>query len=119
MDVDIQNVMSLVHSFLMDNPEWVAVDEDTGGAGLCADASRDFIEWCYDNGIELVMEVVEVQGTMGFNTYANHDCHWVVMVEGRVVVDLTARQFNESLSFPHVWVRGPTHNPPQVKRFIR
>jgi len=103
-----------VGAFLESNPAWVEISEcSSGGMGLCDSASDELITFLRIEhpGVEAV--VLWLDGTnhasLGTNWHYPDEVggkryqHCVVLVEGRLVVDLTARQFDTSLPFPYYW----------------
>ena len=88
--------------------DWRALSHDQEGyaQGLCHEASRDFMEWCKHHAVCTTngMRETTLIEIAGFETYCGQDCHWVVLLWDTIVVDLTARQFDPELPFPHIYV---------------
>ena len=84
----------------------LADDPACHGQGLCLDASEEFVAWCKQKQVLMNdgLRIAELGWFAGNRTYAGSVYHYVVVVWGNVIIDLTARQFDDDLPFPHVWV---------------
>jgi hypothetical protein len=125
------DVAAKVAEFLKSRPDIVDVVSDTGGAGLCIDYSEELIRWVADNVPESGVVPGDADGGLipEINTHTRlgdvpvprcypysetwadgvHNVAWFpdeTWEEG-VCVDLTARQYDETLPFPHIWPSIP------------
>lgn len=118
------SAFDLADAFLRANPKWFDIVHDTGGAGLCDEASAEFMGFCSSLGIvaeALWMSLAEGDAPFCGQSrqldphvrYPDHSPalpwtagqdHCVVWLPDHgVVVDLTARQYGEDFDFPFVW----------------
>ena len=110
---------------------WMAdVNNDTGGAGLCADVSAHFFDYLKlcglaDNGTAGLrwMNLMDPQQRYGeimpdkrYPDYSLADMGWpledahhCVLLVGDTVYDFTARQFDDELPYPFIWKIGGAH----------
>ncbi len=79
-----------------------------GAANMCADASDDFLHALDDVGIDGIIEYYDFDILLDvrefpFEAMDGNLNHWAVRV-GRVLIDWTARQFDQRAEFPSIWV---------------
>ena len=110
-----EHLVALVDEFLATFPEGaeIATDESCYGAGLCADASGDLVEyaaechgwrgwvvaWITSRTVAPWVTKVNPHPSYPSDVLEGH----AVALFGEWVVDLTARQFAPSLPFPFYW----------------
>jgi hypothetical protein len=92
----------VVEKFLATRPRWRDIGED-GGQGLCEYASHEFVGFAAAHGFDGEVECIRFDIPRHWS-YPEEalDGHWVARF-GNKVVDLTAKQFGDSLPFPFIW----------------
>lgn len=101
-------LQELVQAFLNGAGSWtVSVDEDTGGAGLCEEASGELAQWLREHGLHRAVPAFRYAGRGPLISYGDHPiadaAHYVTVVrfdERFWFIDLTPRQFDDTLPFP-------------------
>lgn len=104
-------INGLVGIFLAsDGKRWLDIDRATGGANMCWDASEELFHWM--RGRVSRAHMCKLTHEHIYDYYAPVDdisewaWHIVTRVEHRgifFIIDLTPRQFNESLDFPYIY----------------
>ncbi|CAB4131579.1 hypothetical protein UFOVP276_26 [uncultured Caudovirales phage] len=70
--------------------------------GSCYMSSEDFITYAKMKKLSMEMKLFRVDKKPPYAKYK--DQHWVVLVDGCIAIDFTARQFHRSFAFPRVWI---------------
>lgn len=112
----------LAQAFLEENPKWIDIMHDTGGAGLCDHAAKEFTAFCTRAGhaAESLWMSLDAPGVHShpfsgqtrqlqphpsyptFQSGERGQDHCITLV-GDVGVDLTARQYGDEFEFPFIW----------------
>lgn len=109
----IEEIDLIVTDFLdRADDDWRAIAEcSSGGQGLCQDASEDLHVYFYRHHGRGRTRTLWLEPSMIYTHYPpmeHHVDHCVLLVDGELVVDLTARQFGSDLLFPYYWFLGAT-----------
>lgn len=113
-ELALHQILVFTHEFLKENPKWVDIANDTGGLGLCADASSEMHQFFEAKNVS--------SRTTWMNLADKSKCrisphrlypdlnldepgseHCVVLVDEKHIVDLTAQQYGEHMPFPFIW----------------
>lgn len=101
-----EEIRAQVQKFLT-NTDWGEVLSSTHGAGLCYDVSEDFRKWISAEhpGIDAYLVYEHRVGAGRFKGLYPKEArgHWVLLLlKGKWLVDLSARQFCRSLPIPYI-----------------
>lgn len=107
------HIEALLELFFEADDKWVEISEhcSSRGQGLCDAASEDLVAFLHNQGVQASILWLDTRNYHALKPYEhyglsvgdhNHN-HCVALVEQRLVVDLTARQFDANLAFPMFW----------------
>ena len=100
-----EEIRAQVQKFLA-YTDWGEVLPDTHGAGLCYDVSEDFRQWLVAEypDVDAYLTYEKKVGAGRFKGLYPEDAggHWVLILKGKWLVDLSAKQFCESLPIPYI-----------------
>lgn len=106
-------IEGLLALFFERDDKWVEISEQCSsrGQGLCDLASEELVVFLHEQGVGASILWLDAHnyhllktaerypdGAGGFDNE-----HCVALVEDHLIVDLTARQFDETLPFPYLW----------------